>query len=110
MKEITEKRMTDALNYLADTDEPCAKAKSLMEGKKEQKKSILAIQFLESEGTGQERDATAHSSNDFKYWRDSYKSSVLDYETMRNRRTTATLLVEAWRSLNSNRRQAGGNL
>ena len=102
--------MTNALNYLAITDEPCAKARAYVEGMKEKKKTVLAVEFMQASGTGQERDAKSQSSDDFTNWRCEYESAVLDYETMRNRRTTATLLVEAWRSLNSNRRQAGGNL
>lgn len=110
MKEVTEERMNSALDYLANTDKPCAEAKSLAEGRKEHKKTILAVEFLKATGTGQEKDAKSHSSEAYREWQTQYEAAVLDYETMRNRRTTATLLVEVWRSLNSNRRQAGGNL
>ena len=103
--------MQKALQYLADTDEPCALARSNMEGLKEQKKTILAIAFLENrEGTDKTKDAKSCSSEKFKSWCTKYEESVFVYETYRNRRKTAELLIEAWRSINSNRRQAGGNI
>lgn len=109
-KEITEKRMNAALGYLAKTDESCAKAKALMEGKKKQEKTVIAVGFLNSTGTGQEKKAKSESSDEFHVWRGEYEAAVLDYNILLNRRTTATLLIEVWRSLNSNRRMAGGNL
>ena len=103
--------MEKALEYLSQTDEPCALAKSNMEGIKEQKKTILAIELLKvKEGSVSEKEAKAHSSDDFGVWLDKYEEAVLVYETYRNRRKTAELLIEAWRSINSNRRQAGGNV
>jgi len=107
---ITQERMEDSLKYLVETDEPCALAKSLLEGYKEQKKTVFAIEFLKQGGTGQEREAKANSSEMFTAWQEKYKSAVYKFETMRNKRITETLVVECWRSLNSNRRQAGGNL
>lgn len=107
---ITEDRMLKALSYLAESDDPCALAKSLLEGYKEQKKTVLALEFLKQGGTGQEREAKANSSETFMDWQDKHQSAVYEYETKRNKRITETLVVECWRSLNSNRRQAGGNL
>jgi len=107
---ITQERMEKSLEYLVSTDEPCAKAKSYLEGLKETKKTILAVEFLSVEGTGQTKDAIALASDNFHIWQNSYKDAVYDYETMRNKRITETLVVETWRSLGANRRQAGGNL
>jgi len=108
--EITQERMEKSLKYLIETDEPCALSKSLLEGYKEQKKTVFALEFLKQGGTGQEREAKANSSEAFTDWQVKYKESVYEFETMRNKRITETLVVECWRSLNSNRRQAGGNL
>lgn len=108
--EITQDRMEQSLKYLVTTDEPCALAKSNLEGLKEQKKTVLAIAFLSQDGTGQEREAKSQASTTFNDWKLKYKNAVYEYETMRNKRITETLVVEAWRSVNSNRRQAGGNL
>jgi len=111
MKEINQNRMEKALDYLSATDEPCALARSNMEGLKEQKKTILAIAFLDNkEGTDKTKDSKACSSEKFAEWHTKYEESVFVYETFRNRRKTAELLIEAWRSINSNRRQAGGNI
>ncbi|KKK93781.1 hypothetical protein LCGC14_2689430 [marine sediment metagenome] len=111
MREINQERMEKALDYLSTTDELCALAKANTEGLKEQKKTILAVSFLEhKEGTDKAKDSKACSSDKFLEWQTNYKESVYVYETFRNRRKTAELLIEVWRSINSNRRQAGGNL
>ena len=110
MPEITQQRMEQYLNYLVSTDDDCAHARSFLEGLKEKKKTILALEFLKAKGTGQERDAKAHSSETFTDWQEQLEEAVYKYETMRNKRITETLVVECWRSLNSNRRQAGGNI
>jgi len=107
---ITQERMEKALEYLATTDEPFAEAKSLMEGKAKQEKTVLGLVFLRETGTKDEREYQARVSDSYHTWKREYEAAVLDFELYKNRRITATLLSELWRSLNSNRRQAGGNL
>jgi len=107
--EITEERMCKALQYLADTDLPFAEARSLMEGKSKQEKTVLGLVFLKETGTKDEREYQARVSDSYLTWKNEYEAAVLDFELYKNRRITATLLSELWRSLNSNRRQAGGN-
>lgn len=101
---ITEERLTKALTYLAQTDEPFAKAKALMIGYENQEKTVLARVFLEHDGTVAERDALARASSEFTQWREKYKESVYDYEIMRNKRNTESLIIEVWRSLEASKR------
>lgn len=101
---ITEERLTKALQYLSTTDEPFAKAKALMIGYENQEKTVLAQVFLEHDGTVAERDALARISKEFSEWREKYKESVYDYEIMRNKRNTESLIIEVWRSLEASKR------
>ena len=105
---ISESRLQQSLTYLAETDEPAAKAKGLMEGLKNQEKSILAAAFLETDGTVAEREARSRVSPDFTKWRETYENAVLMYETVKNKRNTEATVIEVWRSLNASRRV--GNL
>ncbi len=101
---ISEDRLQKALTYLAETDEPCAKAKGLCEGLKAQEKSILALGLLNASGTIAEREAHARVSPEFKKWRDTYEDAVATYETFRNKRNTESQIIEVWRSLESTKR------
>lgn len=92
-----------ALEYLAQTDLAIAQAKSLMIGLDEQRKTIEADEFLKNEGSAAERKQRALASESYCHHIEAYKDSVLTYETLRNRRLTATLQIEMWRSVNSAR-------
>lgn len=101
---ISNDRLQKALTYLAETDEPCAKAKSLMIGLEKQEKTILAMHFLGNSGAVEERKARAQVTPQYQSWRETYEQAVLDFELYRNKRTTEELIVEVWRSVNANRR------
>jgi len=107
---ISQDRLQKALTYLAESDEPFAKARGFMEGMSKQEKTVLGMEFLEKTGNNAEREYQARTSNKYEEWRTKYQGAVCDYELYRNKRITEALVVEVWRSLNSNRRQAGGNL
>lgn len=102
---ISDDRLQKAMTYLAETDEPAAKAKALVEGLKIQEKTIIALAFLKSEGTNQEREMQARVDNEHILWRAKYAEAVADYELYRNKRKTEELVVEVWRSINANRRR-----
>lgn len=105
---ISEERLSKALTYLAETDEKCAKAKAYYMGLDEQTKTIKAGEFLKHDGTVAEREATAYASSAYREHLEKVQNANADYETMRNKRLTEELIVEVWRSLNSQRRK--GNL
>lgn len=102
---IGDEKVTKALKYLAETDEPCAKARAYMEGLKDLEKTILGEVFLDEGGTIAERDAKARTSAEYHEWRDNCEQARTDYYTMANKRKTAELIVEVWRSENANRRR-----
>lgn len=105
---ITVDKLQRAMEYLADTDKPCARARALQDGLNRQEKTIKSVAFLESKGTVAEREALAYTSTAFIDHTIKIENATIDYETIRNRRLTAELIVEVWRSENANRRQ--GNI
>ena len=105
---ISELEVSEALTFLSSTDESAAKAKSYFMGLGEQCKTIHAIEFLKHEGPIEERKSQAYASWDYRQHLVKLEQANLDYETLRNKRLTAELKIEVWRSENANRRR--GNI
>jgi len=102
---ISLQRMEKALTYLAETDERAAKAKALSDGMTEQRKTIKAMVYLQATGTNGEREQKAYASQSYKDHLEKMESTSIDWEILKNKRKTEELIVDAWRSLNANRRQ-----
>jgi collagenase-like PrtC family protease len=105
---IDQQRAEKALDYLAHTDETAARARSYMLGLEKNEKTILSVEILKVEGTQQQKESVARVSGPYREWMDKYQQAVYDFEILRNRRSTAEMIVEAWRSVNANRR--AGNI
>jgi hypothetical protein len=103
---ISDDKLSKALTYLAETDLPCAKAQSLFDGLEEQTKTIKGIVLLQlpSGMTIPEKEARVYTSDTYKDHREKVQNAQLDYLTMYNRRKTAALIVECWRTVSSNKR------
>ena len=103
---ISDKRMEKSLTYLAETDDVAANAKALMVGLEEQKRTVISIAMLASdEKSAAMKEVYARVSQDYIQWAAYYSKSVYEYETIRNKRSTESLIVEAWRSCNSNKKK-----
>lgn len=103
---ITENDMEAALEFLADSDEKWAMARSLYEGLNEQKKTVKAVAFMrsnESAQTAKEQDA--YASQAYKEHLMQMQMAQLEYLTLDAHRLTATMRIECWRSLNASRRR-----
>jgi len=107
---IDERRMEQAISYLYMTDEDSARAKALMLELENSEKTILAMIILDNRigTTVQERDAIARTDDRYKKWMTDYKDAVFNFELLRNKRSTETIIIEAWRSLNRDRKH--GNI
>ncbi len=108
-----EKRDLDvhkSLHYLATTDEQYANAKAAVKATEHILKVIKAKAVLEAEGAVTLREQTAYASDAYQAKLAELKDFILESETLGAKRRTAELAIEVWRSLNSNRRQAGGNM
>lgn len=97
-------RVAKALDYLVSSDEPYAKACAALEAAEMAQKQAREIAFLESEGTQAERAAAANSSGAVKLAAKAVETAVFEKELLKARRATALVLVDVWRSLNSNQR------
>lgn len=97
-----------ALNYLKDTDKECARRKAEMEALSDLKKTVVALEFAEAKGSAAERTKTAEGSQELLLHINKIKNAVFEYEEMRNKRKSAELQIEMWRSINSNMRK--GNI
>lgn len=94
-----------ALDYLVETDEKSAQAKALMLFIEDKKKTVKATQMANMDGSISGREMEALASDEYKAVCDEYRDAVYDYEMLRNRRKSAELTIELWRSMNANRRQ-----
>ena len=101
---ITEQEAEKCLQFLANTDEKAARAKSLVEGLSEQRKTVKAIAFQSLEGSATEKSITCYADESYKVHLEKLKQAVYEYETLRNKRITADLTIRMWQSCNANRR------
>jgi hypothetical protein len=102
---IDEARLAKALTYLATTDEPCAELRTDMERAEFKAKAIKDVVFRHLSGSVADRQAEAGTAEEYTEAMDAYFDTMQKYEAMRNKRTTETIVVETWRSLNASRRQ-----
>ena len=94
-----------ALNYMVNTDEDFARAKTLQDALYEQKKTIQALEFLKASGSAAERTQKALASEVYQDHLKKIENAQLDFETLRNKRTSNSSIIEMWRSVNSNQRK-----
>ena len=103
--EIGIERAERALTFLIESDEQFAVMKTEARRAELHLKKAKAAKFLTATGNIEARKAMAEMApfvlDAEKAWLDAEQ----DYETLRNRRDSATLLWEHWRSLNSARKQ-----
>lgn len=95
----------NALNFLKNTDVEFARAKCLYEGLEDQKKTIEACCFMNASGSAAERTQKAKQDEAYCKHLDKIDAARIDYETLRNKRASAVLQIDMWRSVNSNQRK-----
>ena len=106
---ITTETAEAALDHLKGTDEKDAKLKSNLEWLKEKKKNIIALAQDESDKTSQAaKEQDALTSFEYTNWLEEYKAATYDYLLCHNKRASAALQIEMWRSINANQRS--GNI
>ena len=90
-----------ALNYLVNTDEEFARAKTLSDALYEQKKTIQAIQFLNATGSAADKTQQALASQEYQEHLGMIKDAQIEFETLRNKRLTKMSIIDMWRSVQS---------
>ena len=94
-----------ALDHLKGTDEQDAKFKARVEYLKEKKKTVIAWEQSESNEKSQAaKEQDAYNSASFRGWLEDYQGALIDFHTMHNKRLSASLQIEMWRSINANQR------
>ena len=101
---INRERMEEALDYLSDTCEEAAHAKSYVEGLRQKGKSEKAIAFLMADGTVAEREAKSVTSEGFTKWTNDLENAVADSEKYENHRKIEELIVRTYQTISANLR------
>ena len=101
-----ERRVERALDFLCRTDGPYARATARLAAAELRVKQAREIAFLEAEGTQGERAAKALSSDGVKEASEALEKAIEQKELLKAQRTTATVVIEVWRSLNANQRRS----
>ena len=99
-------RLESAMNYLAETDLPYADARTAMERADIGRKRARAQAYILAGGTVDERKAKAELDAAVLAADDDYIACVKLYETLRQRRQRAEIVIDVWRSVEASRRRA----
>jgi hypothetical protein len=102
---VSDKRVEQAMTYLAETDEDAAKAKAKAKSLEQFGKTVKAFGFLEATGTVAEREAQSLTTEEYKKYLRAYEDAVMESEKYANKRASEAGIREVWRSLQANRRQ-----
>lgn len=102
---ITEARAEKAMIFLAQTDEPYAKAKTDVARTEYAAKLAEHRSYLVAEGSIPERKATAELSGDAQTAWAKHYDAIQAYELLRAQRERNVLVIELFRGLLSARKQ-----
>lgn len=104
---ISDERLSQAMKYLAETDKQCAELKAEVARKDYICKKTRARIFLLATGNNEERKAHAETSADTENVEFERYNTIAEFEKLRAKRETESLVIEVWRTLSANRRQGG---
>jgi len=94
-----------AVKYLADTDEPHAKARAEYNALSELRKTVRAFCFEGSKGGVAERTMAAERHPDYVEHIEKIKQAEIEFHTMHNKRKRAEIMVELYRTMAANSRK-----
>jgi hypothetical protein len=100
-----EKDAENALRFLQENDEEFGLLKGQVLGLEKQEKIIFGAEYLEQEGTVDERKSAAYNSTAYKEWKDAYETAATDLHILTAKRITKQSFIEAWRSVYSGRKR-----
>lgn len=93
------------MEFLAETDEPFAEAKTAVMRQEILCKRIRSRVFCFVEGGVEQRKAQAETHQEVIAADDEYIAATLAFETLKARRSRAEILIDVWRSVESSRRR-----
>ena len=91
-------RADKAANFLTETDEQLAGLKVKHERDKRKAKRVYSAILLRVEGTVSDRQAQAETHADYQSAQAAEMTSLLELEKLKNKRDSAHLVVDFWRS------------
>ena len=104
VSKITVERMDKAVDYLASTDEECARARSMWARAEYKAKSIRDTIFSSiKDGSVADRQAIANIDPRHDAAKEEEFKWFFKYESIKNKRNTEQTVSDSWRSLNAGR-------
>lgn len=103
---VSERNVSDALAYLADSPHPVAKALKAKTDAENASKQAYAEAFLAAEGSVEARRAKAELNEIYMKAKDAESGAILELETHKSRIRAADMILEIWRTENANARAA----
>ena len=100
---VSTQRMELALKFLAETDEDCARLRADHARAEYMAKSVRNTNFAAADGTVADRNAAAENSPEYEAAKLAEFQAFQEYEAMKNKRATESIVIDVWRSLNSAR-------
>jgi len=109
MSELTmEQKVKKAIDHLAATDIPHAKARAEYHALSELRKTVRAFCFQEAKGGVKEREMAAECATEYIEHIDKIKKAEIDFHILHNERKSSELVVELYRTYSANVRK--GNI
>jgi hypothetical protein len=103
---ITEKRLEEALKYLAESDNEHAKLSAGVEYIKDLAKHYKGKYIMNSEEKSVAlKEQAYYASNEYKKHIDDKKDLINDLTLLENKRSKESLVIDVWRTLEASRRK-----
>lgn len=101
---INKERLQQALTYLAETDEKCARWRADHARAEFKAKSVRNVLMKAiTKGSIPDRTAEAETEQAYIDAKAEEFEAFFQYEAMKNKRITESILIDTWRSLNAGR-------
>jgi hypothetical protein len=97
--------MMAAMEFLADTDQPYAEAKTNLLRAEIMAKRARARIFVIGAGSVEQRKADAESHSEVIAADEGLCSATLEFEALKARRSRAEIVIDVWRSVEASRRK-----
>jgi len=101
---ITDKQIEHALFFIRDNATIAGQLAGAVKESYARRKACQAIAFLQATGTVAEREARAETDPAVQKAYNDYAESVAGMETMKLKIKASEMVIEIWRTQNSNRR------
>lgn len=103
-KLITDEMAQAAFDWLASNSDDVSKARGALIRAEYRVKKVMAKKFLKAEGSNEIRKAIATISDEYGEACEDHAKAEEDWEKARDTRNKFELLIEAWRTQQSNER------